>query len=151
MRKPWSRLFVSCWSYQTELLGTSSGSTNTRLVSGPVPAVQRKPRRCSPAGPATAWAKGRLALAVVFRGAERRLDVGELKLRCRILGIELSRRHGAAIGLAPLDGTGGRATPTFGERAASRTNTKGDHGGGGRNIMVFIGLLLCSDLRAPGT
>ena len=42
MRKPWSRLFVSCWSYQTKSLGTSSGSTNTRLVSGPVPAVPAK-------------------------------------------------------------------------------------------------------------
>jgi hypothetical protein len=75
------------------------------------------------------WAEGKkLALAVVFRGVERRLDVGELDLRCR-----RSRRRGAAVGLAPLDGTGGRATLTFGERGASDANTKGDRGRGGKN------------------
>jgi hypothetical protein len=29
----------------------------------------------------------------------------------------------------PLNGTGGRATLTFGERAAGHANAKGDHGG----------------------
>jgi hypothetical protein len=63
-------------------------------------------------GPATVWAEEKLTLAVIFRGAERRLDVGELDLCCRV-----SRRGGAAVSLVPLNGTGGRATRTFGERA----------------------------------
>ena len=62
-----------------------------------------------------------MRVAVVFRGVERRLDVGELDPRCRV-----SRGRGAAVGMVPPDGTRGRAALTFGERALPATPTA-DH------------------------
>ena len=100
-------------------------------------------RRCSSENPAGECRRGLpqpglegVSPGRFFRGAERRLDVGELYLRCRVIGW-----GGAAVSLVPLTAPVAEppspsanalpATPTPRAITAAR-------------IMVFIGLLLNS-------